>query len=119
MKKFLALLGIVSVILGMIGIFLPVLPTTPFLLLASYLFLKSSPRLYKWLMGHPRFGPYLKDFTEHRCIPLKAKIISISMLWISLLACAIFVTDKLVPRLLFVGLAIAVTCHILSFKSKR
>lgn len=119
MKKLLALFGLISLALGILGIFLPVLPTTPFLLLSATLFLKSSRRLYDWLMNEPHLGPYIKDFTLHRAIPLRAKIISVSMLWASLLYCAIAVAEVLWLRILFILIAIAVTCHILSYKTKR
>lgn len=118
MKYLLIVLGLLSLSLGIIGIFLPVLPTTPFLLLSSALFLKSSPRLYGWLMNHPVFGPYIRDFMLKRSIPKKAKIISISMLWMSLLCCAVFVAEHWALRLLFILIAIGVTIHILSYKTK-
>lgn len=80
MKYLYASIGFVSVILGIIGIFLPVLPTTPFLLLAAAMFFRGSPRAYRWLMNHPRLGPYIKSFREDKSIPLRIKIIAISTL---------------------------------------
>ena len=68
------LAGGVSLALGGIGIFLPLLPTTPFLLLAAYCFQKSSPRLHNWLVGHPTFGPAIKDWQQHGAISRTAKI---------------------------------------------
>lgn len=118
MKRLLALSGVIALGLGIIGIFVPVLPTTPFLLLASALFMKSSPRLYHWLMSHPRLGPYINDFMVNKAIPLKAKVISVSMLWASLISCAVFVTDKWTLRAVFILIAIGVTIHILSYKTK-
>lgn len=119
MKKILAFLGCISLVLGIIGAFLPVLPTTPFLLLSSYLFMKSSDRLYHWLNNHRILGPYIQDFMVHKAIPLHAKIIAISMLWISLTCCALFATDKLFVRIIFLALATGVTIHILSYKTKK
>jgi uncharacterized membrane protein YbaN (DUF454 family) len=117
MKYFLALLGLISLGLGILGIFLPVLPTTPLLLLAAALFLRSSKPLYEWLMNHPKLGPYIKNFMVHKSIPLKIKIISVSMVWITLLYCAVFVADHWAFRLFFIVLAIAITIHILSYKT--
>lgn len=120
MKRYLLIVaGSISLALGIIGIFLPVLPTTPFLLLSAACWLKSSQRLYDWLLSHPRLGPYISDFMVHKAIPLRIKIISISLLWITLLYCAIFVTDLLWLRILFMAIAIGVTIHILSFKTRR
>lgn len=81
-----ALLGIgwLSVALGVIGIFLPVLPTTPFLLLAAACFVRSSRRFYDWLVMHPWLGPWFKDYLEGNGIPRKAKIYAIVMMWLSI-----------------------------------
>ncbi|AMG32103.2 DUF454 domain-containing protein [Grimontia hollisae] len=66
-------MGWLSVFLGVIGIFLPLLPTTPFLLLASACFMRGSPRIAKWLHGHPTFGPVINNWQQHRAIDKKVK----------------------------------------------
>ena len=76
MKYIYLFIGFLSLILGVIGIFLPVLPTTPFLLLSAALFFRSSPRAYDWLLTHKYLGPYIRSFREDRMIPLRAKIIA-------------------------------------------
>lgn len=119
MKIFLSILGTVSLLLGVIGIFLPVLPTTPFLLLSAALYFRSSPRLYSWLMEHPQLGAYIKNFREHNAIPLRVKIISVALVWITLSYCAVFVADAWWFRLFFVLLAVAISAHILHYKTLK
>lgn len=76
--------GWLSVALGVIGIFVPVLPTTPFLLLAAACFVRSSRRFYLWLVNHPRLGPWIRDYLEGNGIPLKGKIYAIGLMWLSI-----------------------------------
>jgi hypothetical protein len=85
MKPFYNLVGALAVLLGILGLFLPLLPTTPFLLLASWCFARGSERLHGWLLSHRVFGEYLRNFEAGRGIPLKAKIVATLMLWASLL----------------------------------
>lgn len=77
-------IGWLSVALGVLGIFLPVLPTTPFLLLAAACFARSSPRFYHWLVEHPRLGPWIRDYLDGNGIPLKAKVYAIGLMWLSI-----------------------------------
>jgi len=81
MKLFYNVVGVLAVLLGILGIFLPLLPTTPFLLLASACFARGSVRLHRWLLSHPVFGVYLANFEAGHGIPLRAKIIATVMLW--------------------------------------
>ena len=111
--------GLVAVGLGLLGMFLPLLPTTPFLLLAAALFFRSSPGLYAWLLGHRTLGPYIRNFREHKTIPLRAKIISVSMVWLTLLYCAYILHEQPWLSALMIALAIAITWHILSYKTLR
>ena len=76
-------LGWFFVALGVVGAFLPVLPTTPFLLLAVACFARSSPKLEAWLMNHPKFGPTLRNWREHGAIPRRAKIAAVVMMSVS------------------------------------
>ncbi|MDR2085436.1 MAG: YbaN family protein [Bacteroidales bacterium] len=119
MKILFIIIGCISLVLGILGIFLPILPTTPFLLLSSFLFLKSSDRLYNWLINHKYLGKYIKDFQIHRAIPLKVKITSISLLWITISISAIFFVTAIWLKILLIGIAIGVTIHILSFKTRK
>lgn len=120
MKKIIfRILGFTSLILGIIGIIVPILPTTPFLLLSSYFFLKSSERLYNWLINNKILGQYIKDFQIEKSIPLKVKISSISLLWITISTSAIFFIHIIWIKLLLFAIAIGVTIHILHYKTKK
>jgi uncharacterized membrane protein YbaN (DUF454 family) len=77
-------IGWLSVALGVLGIFLPVLPTTPFLLLAAACFMRSSKRFYLWLVNHRQLGPWIVDYLEGQGIPLKGKVYAISLMWLSI-----------------------------------
>lgn len=116
MRIILVIVGSVSLILGLLGIFLPVLPTTPFLLLSAAVWVKASPRLYTWLITHRVFGEYIRNFRENRALPLRVKIISVSLLWATMSYCIIVVASgKLWLQLMLLTLAIAITWHILSY----
>lgn len=108
--------GWLSVALGVIGIFLPVLPTTPFLLLAAACFVRSSPRLYTWLVTHPRLGPWIRDYLDGEGIPLKAKLYSIGLMWPSiLLSC--YLVPQPYARLFMLTSAVLVTVYIVRQKT--
>ena len=119
MRYILTILGLISLGLGILGAFLPVLPTTPLLLLSAALFLRGNRRLYDWLMNHPKLGVYISNFMKHKAIPLRVKIVAVSMLWITLLYCAIWVAGHWAFRLFFILIAIVVTIHILSYKTLK
>lgn len=119
MKTVLTILGLISLGLGIVGIFLPILPTTPLLLLAAALFLKSNRGLYEWLLNHPKLGSYIRNFMEHKSIPLKIKVLSVSMVWITLLYCSMFVAEHWALRTFFILLAAAISIHILSYKTLK
>ena len=119
MKILLTIFGVISLGLAILGIFLPVLPTTPLLLLAAFLFLRGNRNLYDWLMNHPRFGTYIKNFNVHKSIPLHVKVVSITTLWLTLLYCAICVAEHWAFRAFFILIAVGVTIHILSYKTSE
>lgn len=117
-KILLITLGTFLIGISIVGIFIPVLPTTPLLLLAAALYAKSSRRFYNWLINNRILGRYIKDYREGKGIPLKVKIIAISILWITIGYSAIFAIDILWVRILLVLIAVGVTIHIASMKPK-
>ena len=76
MRPFYLILGLITTALGIAGAFLPLVPTTPLLILASWLFARSSPRLERWLIDHPQFGPLLRAWREQGAIPRRAKVLA-------------------------------------------
>ncbi len=119
MKKHIFItLGGISLALAILGIFLPVLPTTPLLLLTAWLWMRSSDRLYQWLITHPKMGPYIQDFQVHRSIPLHVKITAITLLWLTI-GISIWLVQPLWLRLMLFCIATAVTIHIMSYSTKK
>ena len=104
-------------IVGFIGIFLPVLPTTPLLLLTAWCYYRGSDRLYGWLMSHPYFGRHIRNFRENKIIPRKVKAYTLILLWASLLFCA-YILPPLWLKCLMIAIAVGVTWHILSYRSE-
>lgn len=114
------ILGWCAMGLALAGIFLPLLPTTPFLLAAAWAFYRSSPALYRRLMEHPRLGPYIRNFREHRAIPLHVKVWSVGLIWLTILYCVFRVVDGWWwAQSGLLALAAALTWHILSFATLR
>lgn len=95
------------------------MPTTVFFILAAASFARSSERFYFWLINHPRFGKFIKDYREKRGMPLKSKIIAIGMLYLTIGSSAYFFTDSLWVRLILISIAIGVSAYILSLKTIR
>lgn len=111
--------GILLVVIGVIGIFLPILPTTIFLILASACFIKSSPRANEWLRNHKILGAYIKSYQDKTGLTRNVKIANIVALWTSISLSAFLFTDDLYIRLLLLAIAIGVTIHLLMVKTKK
>ncbi|KUO39537.1 MAG: hypothetical protein AVW06_03690 [Hadesarchaea archaeon DG-33-1] len=119
MKWVLITVGTFFVGLGIIGIFLPLLPTTPFLLLAAVCYARSSERFYNWLLNNKRLGSYIKNYREGKGVPLKVKAFTISLLWVTIIFSAfIFVSNFILEIILFL-IAVGVTMHILSIRTLK
>jgi uncharacterized protein len=120
MKNWLLIaIGSLSVVLGVIGIFLPILPTTPFLLLAAACYIRSSDRFYQWLITNKWLGSYIKNYREGHGIPKRTKIWVISLLWLTIGFSAIFVVPVLIGKITLVAIAFGVTYHIVKIKTLK
>jgi len=102
-----------------LGIVLPLLPTTPFLLLASYLFVRSSKKLNSYLLNHPLLGFYIKSYLEKKGIPLKLKIFNLVLLWGLILYSVFCVLANLYLQVLLIIIALSVSTHILMLKTLK
>jgi uncharacterized membrane protein YbaN (DUF454 family) len=110
--------GTLSLATGVIGIFLPLLPTTPFILLAAACYARSSKRLEAWLLDHRRLGPPIRDFRAGRGISLRVKIIALVTLWSSITTSALLFVRPWWARALMLAIAIAVSVYLLAQKTR-
>jgi len=109
--------GFCSLGLGVIGVFIPLLPTTPFLLLSASCFLKSSARLYRRLIGHKVLGKYIENYLNHRAVSLRSKLVSVSLLWVTIGSTIVFFVDTWSVRCILGLVAIGVTIHLLRLRT--
>ncbi|WP_017471620.1 YbaN family protein [Amphibacillus jilinensis] len=110
------ILGSICLILGTIGIFLPILPTTPLLLLTAFLYVRSSNRLYNWLIHHPVFGAFIYCYVKYKAVPLKTKCCAIIILWPSILF-SIYLISNQVFGVMLIVIASIVTFYIATLKT--
>ncbi|MBW1674189.1 MAG: YbaN family protein [Deltaproteobacteria bacterium] len=113
----LIVVGTISTALGILGIFVPILPTTPFLLLAAACYSRSSQRFYDWLLNNKYFGNYIRNYLEIKGIPLKVKVLTLAVLWTTIGCSAAFAVEILFVRVLLIVIAIGVSIHILSLRT--
>ena len=111
--------GTISVALGALGLFLPLLPTTPFLLLAAACYARSSKKLYDWLLGNRWFGQYIRDYREGKGIPLKRAAVAIVLLWLTIGYTAVVAVSLWWVRLILLAIAGGVTVHVVRGRRAR
>ena len=117
LKWILITMGTIFVGIGIIGIFIPILPTTPFLLLAAACYARSSTRFYNWLINNKLIGTYIKNYREGKGVPLKVKVFTILLLWITILFSVFFILLISWIKIILIIIAIGVTIHILTIKT--
>lgn len=111
--------GIFFVGVGTLGIILPLLPTTPFLVLAAMCFSRSSERFHNWLLNNKWFGAYIKNYREGKGISLRQKIIVLSLLILTIGYSCLFLLDRIAGRIILVLIAIGISIHILRLPTLR
>lgn len=112
-------LGTLFLGLGTLGIFLPLLPTTPFWLLTCWFYIRSSEKLYNKVMANRYFGSYIRAYVVDKSISLKGKIFTLGVMWVAMICSAIFFVHVLWLRILLIVIAIGVTWHVLSFPTRK
>lgn len=112
LRLFLVAAGFVCTALAVVGIFLPLLPTVPFLLLAAACFARSSERFHTWLLNHPQLGPMLRGYLEGRGIPLRAKLVSLALLWFAIPVSVLFFIPQLWLDILLIAIGLGVTVYL-------
>jgi hypothetical protein len=111
--------GTLSTGLGIVGVFIPILPTTPFLLLAATCYMRSSERFYHWLINNRVFGAYVRNYIEGRGMPIRMKIFTILLLWLAIgLSIALGIQNTVI-RIVLICIAIGVTAHIILIKKRK
>ena len=115
-KRLLLIAGVVATVLGLVGIVVPLLPTTPFLLIAAACFMRSSERLYRWLTTHRLFGAYIRNYRDHHAVALPAKLLALALLW-GTIGYALFRMTQTWARLALGAVLVGVTWHLLSLKT--
>jgi len=118
-KRLIFLGGFISLILGIIGIVIPILPTTPFLLLASAAFAKSSEKFHKWLLNNRILGAYIRNYKEGKGMPLKIKVITLLLLWITISISILFLMNLFWVQILLICIALAVSINIILIRPKN
>jgi uncharacterized protein len=113
----LILAGSLCVGLGTLGILLPLLPTTPFLLLAAACYVRSSQRFYNWLLTNRWLGEYIRNYRDGHGIPRSTKLVVIALLWLTIGFSALVVVPVLIGKLALLLIAIGVTTHVLTIKT--
>ena len=111
--------GTLSTALGIVGIFVPILPTTPFLLLAAICYMRSSQRMYRWLLENKLLGKYIKNYLQGKRMSLGAKIATVALLWACIGLSIWLASETIWLKIVLALVAIGVTAHLLLIKTTK
>ena len=111
--------GTVTLVLGTLGLFLPLLPTTPFYLLTAWLYMRGSQRMYNAVMRNKYFGRIVRDFSIYKSISVKTKVTTIVMLWVTISISAFVAISLWWVRIILFAIAVGVSIHVLSYKTRK
>ena len=118
-KAFFTVIGTIFLGLGAVGIVLPILPTTPFLLLSAACYLKGSERMHRWLLNNKIFGSYIKNYRDGKGISARGKIFTLSLLWVTIVYSAVFIVNSAVIQAVLLAVCIGVTIHLVKIPTYR
>lgn len=113
-KAILMTIGSISLVLGFIGVFLPVIPTTPFVLVPLACFMNTSEKMHHFVMTNKHLGPYARAYANGEGIPKRAKLKAVFLIWITIGFSVIFVLDKLPLRIMLLVIATIVSTYIVT-----
>ncbi len=116
-RRLLIVAGTMATAIGIFGIFVPILPTTPFLLLAAACYLRSSQKFYHWLLNNRLFGAYVRNYLQGRGMPRKIKVFTILLLWTTITCSVVFAVQSLIIRIILLVIAAGVSVHIALIKT--
>ena len=107
------ILGTLFLVIGCIGLILPILPTTPFLILAAACYGRGSDRIYGWMMRNRLFGEFIKNYLEGKGIKSRQKIITLVFLWVMIIFTTAYIIENMIIRIFLLIIAFTVSVHIL------
>ena len=116
-RRLLFIAGTLALAIGILGIFIPILPTTPFLLLAAACYIRSSQRFYNWLLNNRLLGVYIKNYIVGKGMSRRAKVFTVTLLWITIELSMWFAAQSVVIRVILFLVAAGVTTHIIRIKT--
>ena len=116
---FYIVIGTLSLVFGLIGVILPVLPTTPFILFSAWCYYRGSQRLHNWLINHPYLGPIIEEYGEGEGMTKESKMKAIGMTWLAVILTAVFFLDSFSMRVLIIIVAMIGTIILLRIKTRK